>query len=106
LGDAVITRGEESKDGRPTLSGLKIVRDSIVVLVLGVDEILLLIAEEVEIPAKVVTFGSIGSEEAGDSLTLGSKTRVVTVAYEASTVLSVLVTVGVAKIIKFSLVVA
>jgi hypothetical protein len=35
----VITRGEESKDGRPILSGLEIVRDSIAVIVLGIDEI-------------------------------------------------------------------
>ena len=101
----MIISGKESEDV-PILFGLEIVSDSVVVIVLGLAELTLSIAEDVKIFADVVDFVCTGSEEAGDSVTLGSKSRVVTVAYEASTVLSVSVTIGVGKMIELSLAVA
>ena len=101
----MIISGEESEDV-PILFGLEIVSDSVVVIVLGLAEILLSIAEDVKISINMVDLVCTGSEEAGDSVTLGSKSRVVIVAYEASTVLSVSVTIGVGKMIEFSLAVA
>ena len=101
----MIISGEESEDV-PILIGLEIVNDSVVVIVLELAEISLSIAEDVKISVNVVDFVSTGSEEAGGSVTLGSKSWVLTVTCEASTVLSVSVTVGVAKMIEFSLAVA
>ena len=92
----MIISGEESEDV-PILFGLEIVSDSVVVIVLGLAEISLSIAEDVKISANMVDFVSTGSEEAGDSVALK---------YEASTVLSVSVIIGVTKMIEFSLAVA
>lgn len=104
FGDAVII----CKDCMLVLFGFdeKRVRDSIAVIVdLGVDKVLLSVAEDIKISVNMVAFGSIGSE-ADDSVMLGSNTRVVTVTCEASTVLSVSLIVGVATINELSLVVA
>ena len=101
LEDTVTINGENREDVL-ILVGLEIVSDSVVVIVLGLAEISLSIAEDVKISINMVDLVCTGSEEAGGSVTLGSKSWVLTVAREISTVLSVSVTTGVAKMIELS----